>query len=110
MSSIELEGGRLSYLIELTRNHVIVQLIPASDIKEDLQKINPEIANAMKWIHIGAIQLMVKPSLFQGVSSLIDIVMSDNKNQRSQRLCDGKHLKISIRQADYINSLPKDLI
>lgn len=59
----------MSLLIELTKNQVKMQLIPSSDIREDLQNMKQEIADTIEWIHIGAIQLVVKSALFQGVDS-----------------------------------------
>ncbi|XP_057791156.1 uncharacterized protein LOC131008285 [Salvia miltiorrhiza] len=74
----------LSLPIELTNNQVEIQLIPAEDVRRDLSKMKPEVANTMKWIHIGAIQLVVKSALYPGTDTPIDIVICDKRVTNSR--------------------------
>ncbi|XP_057791318.1 uncharacterized protein LOC131008459 [Salvia miltiorrhiza] len=41
--------------------------------------MKPEVANTMKWIHIGAIQLVIKSALYPGTDTPIDIAICDKR-------------------------------
>ncbi|XP_057774424.1 uncharacterized protein LOC130993496 [Salvia miltiorrhiza] len=69
----------LSLPIELTNNQVEIQLILAEEVRRDLSKMKPEVANTMKWIHIGAIQLVVKSALYPGIDTPIDIAICNKR-------------------------------
>ncbi|XP_057811739.1 uncharacterized protein LOC131025975 [Salvia miltiorrhiza] len=70
--------------IEMTNNQVEIQLIPAEDVQRDLSKMKLEVAKAMKWIHIGAIQLVIKSSLSPGTNTPIDIAICDKRITNSK--------------------------
>ncbi|XP_057811865.1 uncharacterized protein LOC131026113 [Salvia miltiorrhiza] len=74
----------LALPIEMTNNQVEIQLIPAEDVRRDLLKMNPEVAKAIKWIHIGAIQLVIKSSLSLGTDTPIDIAICDKRITNSR--------------------------
>lgn len=65
--------------MELTSNRMEMQLIPFDEIKEELQKLKPEVARTMSWIHIGAIQIMIKATFKEGIDSPIDIAICDKR-------------------------------
>ncbi|XP_057770790.1 uncharacterized protein LOC130990585 [Salvia miltiorrhiza] len=69
----------LALLIEITNNQVEIQLIPAEDVRRDLLKMKPEVARTIKWIHIGAIQLVIKSSLSPGTDTPIDVAICDKR-------------------------------
>ncbi|XP_057808656.1 uncharacterized protein LOC131023129 [Salvia miltiorrhiza] len=74
----------ISLSIELTNNQVEIQLIPTEDVRRDLLKMKPEVASALKWIHIGAIQLVIKSSLLPGTNTPIDIAICDKRITNSR--------------------------
>ncbi|XP_057779910.1 uncharacterized protein LOC130998511 [Salvia miltiorrhiza] len=65
--------------IEITNNQVEIQLIPAEDVRRDLSKIKPEVARTMKWIHTGALQLVIKSALSPGTDTPIDVAICDKR-------------------------------
>ncbi|XP_057771019.1 uncharacterized protein LOC130990802 [Salvia miltiorrhiza] len=69
----------LALPIEITNNQVEIQLIPAEDVQRDLSKMKLEVARTMKWIHIGAIQLVIKSTLSPGTDTPIDIAICDKR-------------------------------
>ncbi|XP_057779702.1 uncharacterized protein LOC130998287 [Salvia miltiorrhiza] len=69
----------ISLPIELTGNQVEIQLVTAKDVRGDLAKMKPSVATTMKWIHIGAIQLVIKSALSKGIDLPIDIAICDKR-------------------------------
>ena len=69
----------MSLPIEYTGNQVEMQLIPREDVGRDLANMKPEVAQKMCWIHIGAIQLVLKSTLSTGVDAPINIAVCDRR-------------------------------
>ncbi|XP_057775397.1 uncharacterized protein LOC130994369 [Salvia miltiorrhiza] len=67
----------LALPIEITNNQVEIQLIPTEDVRMDLSKMKPKVTRTIKWIHIGAIQLVIKSSLSPGTDTPIDVAICD---------------------------------
>ncbi|KAH6805293.1 hypothetical protein C2S51_030124 [Perilla frutescens var. frutescens] len=74
----------MSLPIELTGNQVELQLIPYSEVQEELGRMRPEIKDTISWIHIGAIQIVLKSALPAGVDTPIDIAIC-HKRIRNNR-------------------------
>ncbi|KAL0462306.1 UNVERIFIED_CONTAM: hypothetical protein Slati_0118200, partial [Sesamum latifolium] len=53
-------SGEFAIPMELTGNVMEMQLIPKEEILEELSKLREEVAVTMKWIHIGAIEVVIK--------------------------------------------------
>ncbi|KAL0367048.1 UNVERIFIED_CONTAM: hypothetical protein Sradi_3594900 [Sesamum radiatum] len=56
----KVSSGEFSIPMELTGNVMEMQLIPKEEISEELSKLREEVAVTMKWIHIGAIEVVIK--------------------------------------------------
>ncbi|KAL0431862.1 UNVERIFIED_CONTAM: movement protein [Sesamum radiatum] len=66
-------------LIEPTRNVMEMQLIPKEEIFEELSKLREEVAVTMKWIHIGAIEVVIKATFKEEIDSEIHLSIMDRK-------------------------------
>lgn len=65
----------LTLPIELMGNQVEMQLIPFDEIREELQRMKPEMSITLSWIHIGAVHIILKSALPEG----IDIIICDKR-------------------------------
>ncbi|KAL0440303.1 UNVERIFIED_CONTAM: movement protein [Sesamum latifolium] len=65
--------------MELTENMMEMQLIPKEEILEELSKLREEAAVTMKWIHIGAIEVVIKATLKEGIDSEIHLSIMDRR-------------------------------
>ncbi|KAL0446144.1 UNVERIFIED_CONTAM: movement protein [Sesamum latifolium] len=72
--------------MELTVNVMKMQLIPKEEILEELSKFREEVAVTMKWIHIGAIEIVIKATFKEGIDSEIHLSIMD---RRIKNLRDG---------------------
>ncbi|KAL0355050.1 UNVERIFIED_CONTAM: movement protein [Sesamum radiatum] len=65
--------------MELTGNVMEMQLIPKEEILEELSKLREEVAVTMKWIHIGAIEVVIKATFKEGIDSEIHLSIMDRR-------------------------------
>ncbi|KAL0451264.1 UNVERIFIED_CONTAM: movement protein [Sesamum latifolium] len=65
--------------MELTGNVMEMQLIPKEEILEELCKLKEEVAVTMKWIHIGAIEVVIKATFKEGIDSEIHLSIMDRR-------------------------------
>ncbi|KAL0373569.1 UNVERIFIED_CONTAM: movement protein [Sesamum radiatum] len=65
--------------MELTGNVMEMQLIPKEEILEELSKLREEVAVTMKWIHIGAIEVVIKETFKEGIDSEIHLSIMDRR-------------------------------
>ncbi|KAL0421065.1 UNVERIFIED_CONTAM: hypothetical protein Slati_3129400 [Sesamum latifolium] len=56
----KVSSGEFAIPMELTKNVMEMQLIPKEEILEELSKLREEVAVTIKWIHIGAIEVVIK--------------------------------------------------
>ncbi|KAL0285780.1 UNVERIFIED_CONTAM: putative enzymatic polyprotein [Sesamum radiatum] len=56
-----------------------MQLIPKEEILEELSKLREEVAVTMKWIHIGAIEVVIKATFKEGIDSEIHLSIMDRR-------------------------------
>ncbi|KAL0345538.1 UNVERIFIED_CONTAM: Enzymatic polyprotein [Sesamum radiatum] len=54
-------------------------LIPKEEILEELSKLREEVAVTMKWIHIGAIEVVIKATFKEGIDSEIHLSIMDRR-------------------------------
>ncbi|KAL0434479.1 UNVERIFIED_CONTAM: movement protein [Sesamum latifolium] len=71
--------GDFAIPMELTGNVMKMQLIPKEEILEELSKLREEVAVTMKWIHIGAIEVVVKATFKEGIDSEIHLSIMDRR-------------------------------
>ncbi|KAL0415713.1 UNVERIFIED_CONTAM: movement protein [Sesamum latifolium] len=65
--------------MELTGNVMEMQLIPKEEILEELSKLREEVAVTMKWIHIGAVKVVIKAIFKEGIDSEIHLSIMDRR-------------------------------
>jgi hypothetical protein len=75
--------------INITSNKVMIPLLSKKDIQEKLQKIKPEIRNTLGWIHVGAIQIIIKATFKEGIDTPIELAVMDNRIQNREEACLG---------------------
>lgn len=75
--------------ISLTSNKVMIPLLSKKDIQDKLQKIKHEIRNTLGWIHIGAIQIIIKSTFKEGLDTPIELAIMDNRIQNREEACLG---------------------
>lgn len=68
--------------IEYATNKVHMPLLKKEDITKHLMKIKDR--TKIGWIHIGAIQIMVKATFREGIDTPLDLVLMDNRLQDKQ--------------------------
>ncbi|KAL0462987.1 UNVERIFIED_CONTAM: movement protein [Sesamum latifolium] len=73
--------GRILNQIGLNqrRHHIIYKLIPKEEILEELSKLREEVAVTMKWIHIRAIEVVIKATFKEGIDSEIHLSIMDRR-------------------------------
>lgn len=75
--------------VGLTSNKVIIPLLTKKDIQNKLQKIKPEIRHTLGWIHIGAIQIIIKSTFKEGLDTPIELAIMDNRIVNREEACLG---------------------
>ncbi|KAL0430635.1 UNVERIFIED_CONTAM: movement protein [Sesamum radiatum] len=73
----KVSSGEFAIPMELTGNVMEMQLIPKEEILEELSKLREEVAVTMKWIHIGAIEVVIKATFKEGIDSEIHLSIMD---------------------------------
>ncbi|KAL0420982.1 UNVERIFIED_CONTAM: movement protein [Sesamum latifolium] len=75
----KVSSGEFAIPMELTGNVMEMQLIPKEEILEELSKLREEVAVAMKWIRIGAIEVVIKATFKEGIDSEIHLSIMDRR-------------------------------
>ncbi|KAL0405112.1 UNVERIFIED_CONTAM: movement protein [Sesamum latifolium] len=75
--------------MELTENVMEMQLIPKEEILEELSKLREEVAVTMKWIHIGAIEVVIKATFKEEIDSEIHLSIIDRRINNLRDECLG---------------------
>ncbi|KAL0449298.1 UNVERIFIED_CONTAM: movement protein [Sesamum latifolium] len=75
----KVSSGEFAIPMELTGNVMEMQLIPKEEILEDLSKLREKVAVTMKWIHIGAIEVVIKATFKEGIDSEIHLSIMDKR-------------------------------
>ncbi|KAL0431214.1 UNVERIFIED_CONTAM: movement protein [Sesamum radiatum] len=75
----KVSSGEFAIPMELTGNVMEMQLIPKEEILEELSKLREEVAVTMKWIHIGAIEVVIKATFKEGIDSEIHLSIMDRR-------------------------------
>ena len=58
-----------------------IKLLQRKSLKEKLQKIRPEERSKIKYVHIGAIQILIKSIFGEGINSPITVALIDSRIQ-----------------------------
>ncbi|KAL0461457.1 UNVERIFIED_CONTAM: movement protein [Sesamum latifolium] len=74
----KVSSGDFAIPMELTENMMEMQLIPKEEILEELSKLREEVP-FMKWIHIGAIEVVIKATFKEGIDSEIHLSIMDRR-------------------------------
>ncbi|KAL0386227.1 UNVERIFIED_CONTAM: putative enzymatic polyprotein [Sesamum radiatum] len=69
----KVSAGEFAIPMELTGNVMEVQLIPKEEILEELSKLREEVVVTMKWIHIGAIEVVIKQPVIGRYEGMLEI-------------------------------------
>ncbi|KAL0303619.1 UNVERIFIED_CONTAM: movement protein [Sesamum radiatum] len=75
----KVSSGEFAIPMELTGNVMEMQLIPKKEIFEELSKLREEVAVTMKWIHIGAIEVVTKATFKEEIDSEIHLSIMDRR-------------------------------
>ncbi|KAL0427880.1 UNVERIFIED_CONTAM: movement protein [Sesamum latifolium] len=75
----KVSSGEFAIPMELTGNVMEMQLIPKKEILEELSKLREEVAVTMKWMHIGAIEVVIKAIFKEGIDSEIHLSIMDRR-------------------------------
>ncbi|KAL0378625.1 UNVERIFIED_CONTAM: putative enzymatic polyprotein [Sesamum radiatum] len=75
----KVSSGEFAIPMELTGNVMEMQLIPKEEILEKLSKLREEVAVTMKWIHIRAIEVVIKATFKEGIDSEIHLSIMDRR-------------------------------
>ncbi|KAL0449643.1 UNVERIFIED_CONTAM: movement protein [Sesamum latifolium] len=75
----KVSSGEFAIPMELTGNVMEMQLIPKEEILEELSKLREEVAVTMKWIHIGAIEVVIKATFKEKIDSEIHLSIMDRR-------------------------------
>ncbi|KAL0401370.1 UNVERIFIED_CONTAM: movement protein [Sesamum latifolium] len=75
----KVSSGEFAIPMELTGNVMEMQLIPKEEILEELSKLREEVAITMKWIHIGAIEVVIKATFKEEIDSEIHLSIMDRR-------------------------------
>ncbi|KAL0412885.1 UNVERIFIED_CONTAM: movement protein [Sesamum radiatum] len=75
----KVSSGEFAIPMELTGNVMEMQLIPKEEILEELSKLREQVAVTMKWIHIGAIEVVIKATFKEGIDSEIHLSIMDRR-------------------------------
>ncbi|KAL0412220.1 UNVERIFIED_CONTAM: movement protein, partial [Sesamum latifolium] len=75
----KVSSGEFAIPMELTGNVMEMQFIPKEEILEELSKLREEVAVTMKWIHIGAIEVVIKATFKEGIDSEIHLSIMDRR-------------------------------
>ncbi|KAL0413875.1 UNVERIFIED_CONTAM: movement protein [Sesamum radiatum] len=74
----KVSSGEFAIPMKLTGNVMEMQLIPKEEILEELSKLREEVA-VTKWIHIGAIEVVIKATFREGIDSEIHLSIMDRR-------------------------------
>lgn len=75
--------------IDMTSNKVMIPLLSKKDIQNKLSKIKLEIRDTLGWVHIGAIQIMIKSTFKEGIDAPIELAIMDNRIRNREEACLG---------------------
>ena len=75
--------------VSMTSNKVMIPLLSKKDIQNRLQKIKPDIRDKLGWIHIGAIQIIIKSTFKEGLDTPIELALMDNRIHNREEACLG---------------------
>ncbi|KAL0463446.1 UNVERIFIED_CONTAM: movement protein [Sesamum latifolium] len=75
----KVSSGEFAIPMELTGNVMEMQLISKEEILEELSKLREEVAVTMKWIHIGAIEVVIKATFKEEIDSEIHLSIMDRR-------------------------------
>lgn len=75
--------------VDITSNKVMIPLLSKRDIQNKLQKIKPEIRNTLGWVHVGAIQIIIKSTFKEGIDTPIELAIMDNRIHNREEACLG---------------------
>ncbi|KAL0319566.1 UNVERIFIED_CONTAM: movement protein [Sesamum radiatum] len=75
----KVSSGEFAIPMELTGNVMEMQLIPKKEIHEEFSKLREEVAVTMKWIHIRAIEVVIKATFKEGINSEIHLSIMDRR-------------------------------
>ncbi|KAL0416619.1 UNVERIFIED_CONTAM: movement protein [Sesamum latifolium] len=75
----KVSSGEFAIPMKLTENVMEIQLIPKEEILEELSKLREEVAVTMKWIHIGAIEVVIKATFKEGIDYKIHLSIMDRR-------------------------------
>jgi hypothetical protein len=67
----------------------MIPLLFRKYLQEIRQKINREIRETLGWVHIGAIQIIIKSTFKEGLDTPIDLAIMDNRILNRQEACLG---------------------
>ncbi|XP_055810831.1 uncharacterized protein LOC129880696 [Solanum dulcamara] len=73
--------------VSVTSNKIMIPLLSKKDIQDKLKKIKTEIQNTLGWIHIGAIQIIIKFTFREGLDTPIDLAIIDNSIINRKEAC-----------------------
>ncbi|KAL0355867.1 UNVERIFIED_CONTAM: movement protein [Sesamum radiatum] len=69
----KVSSGEFAIPVELTGSMMEMQLILKEEILEELSKLREDVVVTMKWIHIGAIEVVIKATLKEEIDSEIHL-------------------------------------
>ncbi|KAL0451312.1 UNVERIFIED_CONTAM: movement protein [Sesamum latifolium] len=75
----KVSSGVFAIPMELTGNVMEMQLIHKEEILKELSKLREEVVVTMKWIHIGAIEVVIKATFKEGIDSEIHLSIMDKR-------------------------------
>ncbi|KAL0453757.1 UNVERIFIED_CONTAM: movement protein [Sesamum latifolium] len=75
----KVSSGEFAIPMEHTGNVMEMQLIPKEEILEELSKLREDVTVTMKWIHIGAIEVVIKATFKEGIDSEIHLSIMDRR-------------------------------
>ncbi|KAL0437571.1 UNVERIFIED_CONTAM: movement protein [Sesamum radiatum] len=90
----KVSSGEFAIPMELTGNVMEMQLIPKEEILEELSKLREEVAVTMKWIHIGAIEVVIKTTFKEGIDFEIYLSIMDRRINNLRDGCLGTMIGI----------------
>ncbi|KAL0437580.1 UNVERIFIED_CONTAM: movement protein [Sesamum radiatum] len=89
----KVSSGEFGIPMELTGNVMEMQLIPKKKILEELSKLREEVAVTMKWIHIRAIEVVIKATFKKEINSEIHLSIMDRRINNLRDGCLGTMIR-----------------
>ena len=65
--------------IEITSNKIEIPLLEKRELVQRISKINEKDRCKIGWIYIGSIQMILSPTFREGIDTLIDLALLDNR-------------------------------